>query len=53
MQENGQPMNIAMVDAGGLPLKRGEEVVVVGAVGVIGGLGKQDRAVAEAGAAAF
>lgn len=40
-----------MVFAGGIPLKRGNEVV--GAVGVSGGLGKQDQAVAEAGAAAF
>jgi uncharacterized protein GlcG (DUF336 family) len=40
-----------MVFAGGLPLKKGGEVV--GAVGVSGGLGKQDQAVAEAGAEAF
>ena len=40
-----------MIFAGGVPLKRGDEVV--GAVGVSGGLGKQDQAVAEAGAAAF
>ena len=40
-----------MIFAGGVPLKRGNEVV--GAVGVSGGLGKQDHAVAEAGAAAF
>jgi len=40
-----------MIFAGGIPLKRGNEVV--GAVGVSGGLGKQDQAVAEAGAAAF
>ena len=40
-----------MIFAGGVPLKRGGEVV--GAVGVSGGLGKQDQAVAEAGAAAF
>jgi uncharacterized protein GlcG (DUF336 family) len=40
-----------MIFAGGVPLKRGSEVV--GAVGVSGGLGKQDQAVAEAGAAAF
>jgi uncharacterized protein GlcG (DUF336 family) len=39
-----------MIFAGGVPLKRGDEVV--GAVGVSGGLGKQDQAVAEAGAAA-
>jgi uncharacterized protein GlcG (DUF336 family) len=40
-----------MIFAGGIPLKRGDEVV--GAVGVSGGSGKQDQAVAEAGAAAF
>src|SRR5881394_2741336 len=40
-----------MVFAGGIPLKRGDDVV--GAIGVSGGLGKQDQAVAEAGAAAF
>ena len=40
-----------MIFAGGVPLKRGADVV--GAVGVSGGLGKQDQAVAEAGAAAF
>src|SRR3981081_901288 len=40
-----------MIFAGGVPLKRGDKVV--GAVGVSGGLGKQDQAVAEAGAAAF
>ena len=40
-----------MIFAGGVPLKRGGQVV--GAVGVSGGLGKQDQAVAEAGAAAF
>jgi uncharacterized protein GlcG (DUF336 family) len=40
-----------MIFAGGVPLKRGDHVV--GAVGVSGGLGKQDHAVAEAGAAAF
>jgi uncharacterized protein GlcG (DUF336 family) len=40
-----------MIFAGGVPLKRGDEVV--GAVGVSGGLGKQDQAVAEAGAEAF
>lgn len=40
-----------MIFAGGVPLKRGNEVV--GAVGVSGGMGKQDQAVAEAGAAAF
>ncbi len=40
-----------MIFAGGVPLKRGEQVV--GAIGVSGGLGKQDQAVAEAGAEAF
>ena len=40
-----------MIFAGGVPLKRGNEVV--GAVGVSGGMGKQDQAVAEAGAGAF
>lgn len=38
-----------MIFAGGVPLKRGGQVV--GAIGVSGGLGKQDQAVAEAGAA--
>jgi uncharacterized protein GlcG (DUF336 family) len=40
-----------MIFAGGVPLKQGDQVV--GAVGVSGGLGKQDQAVAEAGAAAY
>ena len=40
-----------MIFAGGIPLKRGDQVV--GAVGVSGGSGKQDHEVAEAGAAAF
>ena len=40
-----------MIFAGGVPLKAGDQVV--GAVGVSGGLGKQDQAVAEAGAGAF
>ena len=40
-----------MIFAGGIPLKRGEDVV--GAVGVSGGTGKQDQSVAEAGAEAF
>jgi uncharacterized protein GlcG (DUF336 family) len=40
-----------MIFAGGIPLKRGGEVV--GAVGVSGGSGAQDQAVAEAAAAAF
>ena len=40
-----------MIFAGGIPLKRGDQVV--GAIGVSGGLGKQDQAVAEAGAQAY
>jgi uncharacterized protein GlcG (DUF336 family) len=40
-----------MIFAGGIPLKRGGQVL--GAIGVSGGMGKQDHAVAEAGAAAF
>ena len=40
-----------MIFAGGVPLKKGEQVV--GAIGVSGGLGKQDQAVAEAGAKAL
>lgn len=40
-----------MIFAGGIPLKRGDQVV--GAIGVSGGSGKQDQTVAEAGAAAF
>lgn len=40
-----------MIFAGGIPLKRAD--AVVGAVGVSGGSGDQDQAVAEAGAAAF
>src|SRR6476469_11249757 len=40
-----------MIFAGGVPLKRNG--AVVGAVGVSGGSGEQDHAVAEAGAAAF
>src|SRR3954462_11128479 len=40
-----------MIFAGGVPLKR--DGVVVGAIGVSGGSGEQDHAVAEAGAAAF
>ena len=40
-----------MIFAGGIPLKRGDQVV--GAIGVSGGSGAQDHAVAEAGAAAF
>jgi len=40
-----------MIFAGGVPLKRNG--TVVGAVGISGGMGKQDQAVAEAGAKAF
>lgn len=40
-----------MIFAGGIPLKHNGKVV--GAIGVSGGMGKQDQAVAEAGAAAF
>jgi uncharacterized protein GlcG (DUF336 family) len=40
-----------MIFAGGIPLKKGGQVV--GGIGVSGGAGKQDHAVAEAGAAAF
>jgi uncharacterized protein GlcG (DUF336 family) len=40
-----------MIFAGGIPLKQGGEVV--GAIGVSGGSGDQDHAVAEAGAAAL
>ena len=40
-----------MIFAGGIPLKRGGEVV--GAIGVSGGAGEQDQSVAEAGAAAI
>ena len=40
-----------MIFAGGVPLKRSGKVV--GAIGVSGGSGDQDHAVAEAGAAAF
>jgi uncharacterized protein GlcG (DUF336 family) len=40
-----------MIFAGGIPLKRAGKVV--GAIGVSGGSGEQDQAVAEAGAAAF
>jgi uncharacterized protein GlcG (DUF336 family) len=40
-----------MIFAGGIPLKRGDQVV--GGVGVSGGSGKQDQTVAEAGAGAF
>jgi uncharacterized protein GlcG (DUF336 family) len=40
-----------MIFAGGIPLKSGDKVM--GAIGVSGGSGEQDHAVAEAGAAAF
>src|SRR5438309_4495334 len=40
-----------MIFAGGIPLKRDGQVI--GAIGVSGGLGKQDQAVAEAGEAAL
>src|SRR5438105_5640604 len=40
-----------MIFAGGIPLKRGN--AVVGGIGVSGGMGKQDQAVAGAGAEAF
>ena len=40
-----------MIFAGGIPLKRDGQVV--GAIGVSGGLGKQDQAVAEAGAESY
>lgn len=40
-----------MIFAGGIPLRAGGQVV--GAVGVSGGSGEQDQAVAEAAAAAF
>ena len=40
-----------MIFAGGVPLRRAGKVV--GAIGVSGGSGEQDQAVAEAGAAAF
>jgi uncharacterized protein GlcG (DUF336 family) len=40
-----------MIFAGGVPLKRGNQVL--GGLGVSGGSGEQDQTVAEAGAAAF
>jgi uncharacterized protein GlcG (DUF336 family) len=40
-----------MIFAGGVPIK--QDGKVVGAIGVSGGLGEQDQAVAEAGAVAF
>jgi|SRR5689334_12860586 len=49
IQESNQGR--VMIFAGGVPLKRAGKVV--GAIGVSGGSGEQDQAVAEAGAAAF
>ena len=43
--------DLATIFAGGIPLKKNGKVV--GAIGVSGGSGDQDHAVAEAGAAAF
>ena len=40
-----------MIFAGGVPIK--QDGKVIGAIGVSGGMGKQDQAVAEAGAEAF
>jgi uncharacterized protein GlcG (DUF336 family) len=40
-----------MIFAGGIPIKSGDRVI--GAIGVSGGEGKQDQAVAEAGVAAL
>jgi uncharacterized protein GlcG (DUF336 family) len=40
-----------MIFAGGVPLKKGGQVI--GAIGVSGGTGEQDQAVADAGAAAL
>ena len=40
-----------MIFAGGIPLKRGDRVI--GAIGVSGGSGEQDQAVAKAGASVF
>jgi len=40
-----------MIFAGGIPIK--QDGNVIGAIGVSGGLGAQDQAVAEAGAAAL
>ena len=39
--------------AGGIPLSSGDGGEVIGAIGVSGGSGEQDQAVAEAGAVAF
>ena len=46
-----RPAGRVRVFPGGVPLKIGDEVV--GAVGVSGGVNKQDQAVAEAAAEAF
>ena len=40
-----------MIFAGGIPLRRGSQVI--GAIGVSGGMGDQDQVVAEAGAGAL
>jgi uncharacterized protein GlcG (DUF336 family) len=40
-----------MIFAGGIPIKKGRKVI--GAIGVSGGSGEQDHAVAEAGAKAY
>lgn len=48
---HGSNYGRVMIFAGGIPLKKGGEVV--GGIGVSGGMGAQDQAVAEAGAAAF
>ncbi len=40
-----------MIFAGGIPLKKNGKIV--GAIGVSGGMGKQDQAVAEAGAKSY
>ena len=40
-----------MIFAGGIPIK--QDGTVIGAIGVSGGMGKQDQAVAQAGAKAF
>jgi uncharacterized protein GlcG (DUF336 family) len=44
-------LQLLMIFAEGIPLNRNGKVV--GAIGVSGGSGEQDQAVAEAGAAAF
>jgi uncharacterized protein GlcG (DUF336 family) len=48
---NASNLGKVMILAGGIPLTRDGQVV--GAIGVSGGTGKQDQAVAEAGAASF